>query len=151
MLGVFDPVVDQVEKWVFDDLLQGSGWTKEAGPVEGVFITKLAGHRCLWSCNWITWDGLLIPDDYLLLESMPVEMLVWEGRDLVDRVSTSLAIEAARLLIKHNAGDVLDALVWEKDLIGVIQDARRAYPEFVCPWSLPNPNFVKPSTSRPTW
>jgi len=63
-------------------------WHEGDGPVPYVFNDKPGGHRCGWSCKWATRDGVVKPEDWIILENMSREQLLAELGDVVAREPT---------------------------------------------------------------
>ena len=135
---------------VFDSMLTGSGWTENDGPIPGVFASRPAGHRCLWSCRWATESmHLLEPNNWCPVESMRIEALQTELGDILFASGDSMAAAAGRLLHEWNAGSG-GPEHWTKRTRDLIQSARQLYGEYTCLWDLPGRNLRRVSI-RPGW
>jgi hypothetical protein len=133
------------EKAVYEKMLAESGWTPADGPVPGYWEKRQPGSRCLWSCVWITADGLVPPE---ILEPPLGEpalkiinnQVVHVGAPGVDAVDLEMVDARA------------NSKTYNRILGKSLSEIRRDYLEFVWPYgSAPKDVFKHPIRLRPDY
>ncbi|MFM8320971.1 MAG: hypothetical protein ACKOC5_08670 [Chloroflexota bacterium] len=116
----------------FNTVIAASGWTPADGPFPGVFDARPAGHRCLWSCCWMTESATLRPS-------------AWAPASDPDIMRYELADLAAR-------GDrgAKDALDHNRGTAQYLEYVRRDYQTYPAPWSGKHP-ALRVFVGRPGW
>lgn len=121
-------------------MLQESGWRSSDGPVQGFWINRPPGARCLWSVRWLTEDGIVEP------------------ADLVPPDGKMLIVEDGRVVqigpYEYTAEDLerLDCADQGKDISLPMNYLRDTYDVYVWPWGRqPDGVYKQPIRLREGW
>ena len=135
---------------LFDNIVSELGWEPKDGDAPGHFREKMPGHRCLWTVNWATSQGMITPRDLITVEDMSREQMILELNDVLERGETENFQDISILLVR------LKSERWEDSmgrpariLFGKMSNSNATYPEYVSFWDVPNRIFIR--RWRPGW
>ena len=130
----------KVKEVKLPEALKGIAWNRNDGSQKYVYdATKPKGAQCLWSVIWWTWDQdkrryVRVAPEAWYYGSAPSWFLYWELKDLQARPHLPFSKEAGVLLLEFREDEErVDRIASANNLL---QQARTAYPEVICPWTL---------------
>ena len=113
-------------KPLFREFVAASNWQPSDGPTAGVFLSKPAGSRCLWSVKWGTVHGLVEPDALVELADATDIQVIHEAHDCSSRGNSEIG-QLLMTVDKSNAWKTLPVLR------ALLEKERAFYPEYVFP------------------
>jgi hypothetical protein len=126
-----------------------AGWDESKGYCVGHFRDKQPGARCLWSCNWGTSQGLIVPERLQPLEEMEITPILVEIDDIARGDNAELGQKAANLLNELISGDFSNVNGWAASATNLLRIARERYKEYV--WHFQPPIKTYQALARPGW
>jgi hypothetical protein len=137
-LEIINPVKRRWLDWL--DLLS---WQPEDGPDEGIFTFMSAGYRCLWSCAWMTSQGLIVPNQLLPTSDMSDIQMQYEIEDSLITVDAPAPKEhdhfgndKGRWLLQELRGNPEDEGLRET-IRNYLGQRRGRYRSYIATWDLP--------------
>lgn len=132
-------------------MLQGSGWTPDSGPFEGVFDQL----GVLWNCVWQTSGGAIGPNQYWPIPYIPAEAFIFEHLE-------NASIETRIGQTRGNAEKYLEFMLDLRSLesgFGSISSFMQKYQhqlprgnrEFLCAFDPPSLDRIIIPRYRPGW
>jgi len=139
-----------------DSMLKGSGWQKKDGDFPLHFRDKPRGFQVLYSSNWSTSSGLLMPQDWYAFEYMTSQEIIAEGIDLVFRKPTDAVVSTklSPLITRLKIDQVDDPIFWLTQVKEVLRQLRQGYIDYYCTWDPPPSagiGMVILPSNRPGW
>lgn len=117
------------------DYISGMGWTRSDSEIEGVFDSRLPGHRCAWSVVWESHEGHIEPKYWMPLDAMTSGELIAEASDVIHRMPQDVHIGDVLVsqVLQYYEG-TLNPEVLMQEIIKGLNQVRVGYEHFTCPW-----------------